>query len=127
MNIFLLAVQMPMLLWKVFIPRLNPNFFDLKSFNSKEEFFRKAQVYQYFYNFVRPNFSKKGKTPLQIVLEDYPGISPKVLNFPVYDLGALFRQKMELPGDQYVPKLPVLIFLKEISCLKNHLTHLNIT
>jgi len=32
------------------------------------------------------------------------------LNFPVYDLDALFRQKMELPaiksGDQYVHKLP---------------------
>jgi len=85
---------------------VEPEFFDLESFSSKEEFFQKAQVYQYFYNFVRPNFSKKGKTPLQIVLEDYPGISPKILNFPVYDLDALFRQKMELPGGQYVHKLP---------------------
>jgi hypothetical protein len=34
------------------------------------------------------------------------------LNFPVYDLDALFRQKMELPmingRDQYVPKLPAI-------------------
>lgn len=86
-------------------------FFNLESFKSREEFFRKTQAYQYFYNFVRPNFSKAGKTPLQIVLEDRPDISPEVLNFPVYDLDALFRQKMELPAnngrDQYVPKLPV--------------------
>lgn len=86
-------------------------FFNLESFDSKEEFFRKIQAYQYFYNFVRPNFSKGGKTPIQIVLEDRPDISPRVLNFPVYDLDALFRQKMELSktneGGQYVQKLPV--------------------
>ena len=85
-------------------------FFDLEQFGSRQEFFRKAQVYQSFYNFSRPNFSKKGKTPLQIFLEDRPGVSPEVLNFPVYDLDALFRQKMELPAikgrDQYVHKLP---------------------
>lgn len=90
-------------------------FFNLESFTSREEFFHKTQAYQFFYNFVRPNFSKSGKTPLQIVLEDRPGISPKALNFPVYDLDALFRQKMELPKpingrDQYVPKLPECLF-----------------
>ena len=90
-------------------------FFNLEAYQSKEEFFRKVQAYQYFYNFVRPNFSKAGKTPIQIVLEDRPDISPKVLNFPVYDLDALFRQKMEIPvnkmmglRDQYVQKLPDL-------------------
>ena len=66
-------------------------FFDLETFASKKEFFAKAQVYQSFYNFARPNFSKKGRSPLQILLEDRPGISPEVLNFPVYDLDALFR------------------------------------
>lgn len=85
-------------------------FFDLECFGSRAEFFRKAQVYQSFYNFSRPNFSKKGKTPLQIFLEDRPGVSPEVLNFPVYDLDALFCQKMEIPqnkvGGQYVHKLP---------------------
>jgi hypothetical protein len=81
-------------------------FFDLESFTSRENFFHKAQVYQSFYNFARPNFSKGGKPPLQILLEDSPEISPAVLNFPVYDLDALFRQKMELSGGQYVHKLP---------------------
>ena len=88
-------------------------FFDLESFGSREEFFRKVQAYQYFYNFVRPNFSKNGKTPLQIILEDHPRINSNVLNFPVYDLDALFRQKMELfsikRGGQYVQKLPVIV------------------
>lgn len=85
-------------------------FFELESFGSRTEFFRKAQVYQSFYNFARVNFSKGGRSPLQIFLEDRPGISPEVLNFPVYDLDALFRQKMELPMNngrgQYVHKLP---------------------
>lgn len=85
-------------------------FFNLETFGSRNEFFRKVQAYQYFYNFVRPNFSKAGKTPLQIVLEDRPDVSPEVLNFPVYDLDALFRQKMELSRTnergQYVHKLP---------------------
>jgi hypothetical protein len=35
-------------------------------------------------------FPKKAK--LLILLEDCPEISPAVLNFPVYDLDALFRQ-----------------------------------
>ena len=47
----------------------------------------------YFYHFVRPNFSKNGKTPLQIILEDHPRINSRVLNLPVYDLDTLFRQK----------------------------------
>ena len=85
-------------------------FLNLERFNDRKDFFKKAQVYQHFYNFVRPNFSKNGKTPLQIILEDRPDICSKVLNFPVYDLDALFRQKMELPilrgGDQCVHKLP---------------------
>jgi hypothetical protein len=85
---------------------IESEFFDLESFESKKDFFRKAQAYQYFYNFVRPNFSKEGKTPLQIVLEDRPEISPAVLNFPVYDLDELFRQKMEILGGHYVHKLP---------------------
>ena len=85
-------------------------FFDLEEFSSRKEFFQKAQVYQSFYNFARPNFSKGTKSPLQILLEDRPNISPAVLNFPVYDLDALFRQKMEISTiserGQYVQKLP---------------------
>jgi transposase InsO family protein len=93
---------------------IEKEFFDLEDFGSREHFFHKATVYQSFYNFVRPNFSKKGKTPLQIFMGDYPGISTKILNFPVYDLDAVFRQKMELVGGHYVHKLPALFsFLEE--------------
>jgi transposase len=84
-------------------------FFDLERFESKDDFFMKTQVFLYFYNFLRPNFSKRGKTPVQILLEDRPKINPAILNFPVYNLDALFRQKMEIFGGQYVQKLPGLI------------------
>ena len=85
---------------------IEKEFFDLESFGSREHFFHKATVYQSFYNFVRPNFSKKGKTPLQIFIEDYPAISTEIMNFPVYDLDTVFRQKMELVEGHYVHKLP---------------------
>ncbi|HLB53067.1 MAG TPA: hypothetical protein VJK48_05095 [Chlamydiales bacterium] len=92
-------------------------FFELETFGSRKEFFQKAQVYQGFYNFVRVNFSKGGRSPIQLFLEDRPGISPKVINFPVYDLDALFRQKMELPTikgrGQYVHKLPETMLLQQ--------------
>ena len=85
--------------------------FDLETFTSREDFFAKTQVYQSYYNYARPNFSKGGQSPIQILLKDRPEMSPAVLNFPVYDLDALFRQKMESPkmnrkGDHYVQKLP---------------------
>jgi hypothetical protein len=43
---------------------------------------------------------------VQILLESSPHIDPKVLNFPVYDLDAVFRQKTEDIWGQYVQKLP---------------------
>ena len=92
-------------------------FFDLESFEDKQDFWIKIQAYQHFYNIARPNFSKKGKTPLQIILEDRPNISPSVVNFPVVDLDAEFRArcakyepKVKKYGGQYLPKLPALPF-----------------
>ena len=93
---------------------IEQEFFDLESFSDVKEFFEKAQVYQYFYNIGRPNFSKKGKTPLQIIMEDRPNISPKVVDFPVLDLDHQFRLKYpdrgasheKKVGGQYLPKLP---------------------
>jgi hypothetical protein len=82
------------------------------------------------HNYARPNFSKKGKTPIQILLEDWPEISPTVLHFPVYDLDALFRQKMESPKriqkrGQYVPKLPGFSHFYTCTLLGNSLPSLD--
>lgn len=35
-------------------------FYDVEEFRSRDEFFTKAQLYQDFFNMVRPNFSKGG-------------------------------------------------------------------
>jgi transposase len=81
-------------------------FFDLESFGSRGDFFKKAQMYQNFYNFVRPNFSKKAKTPVQIISDDRHNLSPSVLYTPIVDLDKLYRTKF-FPGEggQHVPNL----------------------
>ena len=62
---------------------------------------------------------------MQILLEDSPEILPAVLNFPVYDLDVVFKQKMELVSGQSVHKLLVynlrlfiLFVLLEHKCCK---------
>ncbi len=64
-------------------------------------------MYQNFYNFSRPNFSKKAKTPVQIITEDR-NISPSVLFTPIVDLDKLYRSQF-FPGEggQHVPNLSV--------------------
>lgn len=81
-------------------------FYDLETFRSRDEFFRKAQEYQTFYNLIRPNYSKSGKTPWQIIQEDRPHIDPSVLLFPVIDVDALFRKITGLSGGQGLHELP---------------------
>ncbi len=80
-------------------------FFDLEKFSSRDDFFIKTQMYQNFYNFSRPNFSKKAKTPVQIITEDR-NISPSVLFTPIVDLDKLYRSQF-FPGEggQHVPNL----------------------
>jgi hypothetical protein len=75
------------------------------------DFWTKIQAYQYFYNCIRPNYSKQGKVPWQIIQEDAPQVDPKLLLFPVIDLDKLFCAQSERvliggSGGQYVQKLP---------------------
>lgn len=96
---------------------IEDEFFDLETFKDEQDFWIKAQTYQYFYNLVRPNFSKQGKTPLQIIMEDRPQINPLVMKFPVINLDAEFRARCrksepevkEVRG-QYLTKLPVILY-----------------
>jgi len=46
-------------------------FFDLIKFADRDHFFRAIESYRLFFNFTRPNFSKKGKTPQQICERDW--------------------------------------------------------
>jgi len=76
---------------------IESEFYDIEDFSSRTEFFEKAQLYQDFFNMLRPNFSKGGKTPWEIISEDRPDISPYVLLFPVIDIDALFSIKFSIP------------------------------
>lgn len=46
-------------------------FFDLCKFADREHFFRSVESYRLFFNFRRPNFSKKEKTPQEICKTDW--------------------------------------------------------
>ena len=86
---------------------IEDEFFNLEQFKNREDFFIKSQMYQNFYNFVRPNFSKKAKAPTQIILEDRPTINPSILYTPVVDLDQLYRtNSFPREGGQHVPNLP---------------------
>jgi transposase len=49
---------------------IEEEFFDLTRFIDREDFFRKAESYRLYFNFVRPNFHKGVKTPQQICASD---------------------------------------------------------
>jgi transposase len=87
---------------------IEEEFFNLEHFKNRSDFLIKVQMYQNFYNFVRPNFWKKAKTPIQIICEDRQNINPAVLFTPVVDLDKLFRTKFSpRKGGQHVPTLSV--------------------
>lgn len=92
---------------------IESEFYDIEDFRSKAEFFKKAQLYQDFFNMLRPNFSKGAKTPWKIISEDRLDISPDVLLFPVIDIDALFQYKFSLPErGQIKPAFVVQLQLK---------------
>ena len=96
---------------------IEPEFFDIEKFHSNEDFWQKINAYQLFYNLVRPNFSKAGKTPSQIILEDHPGINTQITIHSVVNLDYEFCMKHGLasteniPGGQSLQKLPALSLL----------------
>jgi hypothetical protein len=79
---------------------IEQEFYDLEPFGSGEDFLSKARFYQDYFNFVRPNSYKGGKTPWEIVMEERPWISPEVLKLPPVFLDEEFK-KSYLPDFNY--------------------------
>jgi transposase len=50
---------------------IETEFFDLTRFENRGDFFKKVESYRLYFNFVRPNFSKKTKTPVEICRNDW--------------------------------------------------------
>ena len=51
---------------------IEEEFYNLTRFSSRGDFIKKAESYRRFYNVIRPNYSKGGKTPWFIAQEDHP-------------------------------------------------------
>jgi len=83
---------------------IEDEFFDLESFRSRTDFFRKIATYQSWWNFARPNFSKGTRTPAQIL--EQTDLDPRVLLLPPADLDQLFRHRyLPYQKGSHLPKL----------------------
>lgn len=83
-------------------------FFDIESFNNKDDFFRKATTYSLHYNLLRKNSNRKNKSPLDTLKETKEGIAYKVLTLPALDLDKFMEAKLnkDFPaGGHDVPRL----------------------
>ena len=86
--------------------RIEPELFDLETYRSRQDFFEKVATYQRWWNFARPNYSKGGKTPAQILVEH--GLNPSVLLLLLpLDLDRYFRYTIHPPPlGSHLPALP---------------------
>jgi transposase-like protein len=67
-------------------------FFDRETFQSRSEFWSKVATYWYHFNIARKNRGKEWKSPLQIIRQRNPSISPAIASCPPLDLPTLHRQ-----------------------------------
>ena len=86
---------------------IEEEFYNLTRFSSREDFLRKAKSYRHFYNLVRPNFSKKGKTPWNIAQEDHPNNDFATLAEMVEVIDLELKMSRATSGGQALPVLPV--------------------
>lgn len=63
-------------------------FYELESFDNKDDLFDKLYSYQLFFNLLRPNSYKENKTPWQLASEKIPNLSIDVAKIPPIDLSS---------------------------------------
>lgn len=86
-------------------------FYDLEDFTDVDDFLQKAYIYQNFFNFVRPNSYKGGKTPWEIIEAERPGLSPRTLFLPPVVIDDFYDHVYNSPSrlirvGQHVPAAP---------------------
>lgn len=87
---------------------IEEEFFDLATeINSRDDFFRKVETYRLWYNLERPNFSKKGCSPLDIVDIEYSNEldQSKLIRISAIDLDKIACVTPEMRG-QSLPNFP---------------------
>lgn len=100
---------------------IEEEFYNLTQFSSREDFLKKAESYRHFYNLVRPNFSKKGKTPWHIAQEDHPNRDFATLAEMVEVIDLEPEMSLATSGGQALPVLPVFITLNFVCFSKMRL------
>jgi len=68
-------------------------FYEIESFQNRQDFFSKASCYQLFFNLHRPNSYKEHKTPWQLAQEKNPDLDKRLLMIPPVDLDKLLSWK----------------------------------
>jgi len=74
---------------EAFHGRIEAELFDVEQFTSPTDFLQSAITYQLFFNYLRPNRSKGGRTPWQILHERDPTLSPQIGALPPLFLESL--------------------------------------
>jgi transposase len=83
-------------------------FYELETFVGREEFLRKARTYQLYFNLLRPNSYKEGKTPWQLAKQKNPNLPIKIAMIPPVFIEDLMENQLEqrLKGGHDVPSTP---------------------
>ncbi len=86
---------------------IEPEFFDIEAFDSKDDFFDKATTYSLFYDILRKNSNREYMSPLDTLKDTGEDIDPAVLTLPALDLDKLLSWKLnkDSQGGHDVPGL----------------------
>ena len=75
---------------------IETEFYEIETFADRTEFMEKANTYQLFFNFERPNTYKENKNPWQLAQEKRPDITKEAFMLPPVDIDALLNEKLDL-------------------------------
>lgn len=78
--------------------RIEDEFYSLETFDSRNDMLAKAASYQHYFNLVRKNYSKGGKTPMDILKDRNPNITTQIAQLPPVFLDELVYAKQPQGG-----------------------------
>ena len=78
---------------------IEQEFYEVEPFASREDFLRKATLYQHWFNYARTNGYKGGRTPWQILRQDDPAAPPHLLALPPLLVESLFQEEQGVGQD----------------------------
>ena len=75
-------------------------FFDAQGFDNRADFFAKVNTYQFWYNVARKNSSRGWRSPLELLAQKAPRVSPAIFLLPPIALEHLLTPKVghDVPG-----------------------------